>query len=177
MTIRSRPIATNVMGTVNVLEAVRAAARRRVVVNVTTDKCYENREWVWGYRENEPMGGHDPYSSSKGCAELVIAAYRAVFFPTAAYAARYGPRRQCHRRRRLVAADRLMPDTVRGLHERRQALEIRNPDAVRPWQHVLEPWAATSRWRSACGDDGERLTPEAGIRSRRRRANAGAQVG
>ena len=129
--------ATNVMGTVNVLEAVRGCASVRAVVNVTTDKCYENKEWVWPYRENEPMGGHDPYSSSKGCAELVTAAYRDSFLHgggAAVASARAG---------NVIgggdwAADRLIPDFFRAA-QAGQALEIRHPDATRPWQHVLEP--------------------------------------
>jgi CDP-glucose 4,6-dehydratase len=129
--------ATNVMGTVHVLEAARQAGSVRAIVNVTTDKCYENREWVWGYREDEPMGGHDPYSSSKGCSELVSSAYRRSFLQDAGIAlatARAG---------NVIgggdwAADRLIPDILRALEKKRPVL-IRNPDAVRPWQHVLEP--------------------------------------
>lgn len=131
--------ATNVMGTVHVLEAARHADSVRTIVNVTTDKCYENREWVWGYREDEPMGGHDPYSNSKGCAELVSSAYRRSFLKGAGIAmatARAG---------NVIgggdwAADRLVPDVLRAL-ERREPVQIRNPHAVRPWQHVLEPLA------------------------------------
>lgn len=127
----------NVMGVVHLLEAVRAIGGVRAVVNVTTDKCYENREWPWGYRENEPMGGYDPYSSSKGCAELVTAAYRNSFFaePGAAVAtARAG---------NVIgggdwAADRLLPDFLRAI-DAGAALTIRSPGAIRPWQHVLEP--------------------------------------
>lgn len=129
--------ATNVMGVVNLLEAVRSAGGVRAVVNVTTDKCYENREWPWAYREIEPMGGHDPYSASKGCAELVTAAYRASFLKEAGVAvatARAG---------NVIgggdwAEDRLLPDIFRALDARR-TLPVRSPHAVRPWQHVLEP--------------------------------------
>jgi len=128
--------ATNVMGTVHLLEAVRAAGSVRAVVNVTTDKCYENREWIWGYREDEPMGGHDPYSSSKGCAELVTSAYRRSFLhgDTALASARAG---------NVIgggdwAADRLVPDMLKAF-ERGAPVVIRNPLATRPWQHVLEP--------------------------------------
>lgn len=129
--------ATNVMGTVHVLEAVRRAGSVRCVVNVTTDKCYENREWDWGYRESEPMGGHDPYSSSKGCAELVTSAWRRSYFDGAGIAlasARAG---------NVIgggdwAADRLVPDILRAF-ERQEAAVIRNPGSIRPWQHVLEP--------------------------------------
>ncbi|MBL8476012.1 MAG: CDP-glucose 4,6-dehydratase [Methyloversatilis sp.] len=129
--------ATNVMGVVNLLEAVRSTGGVRAVVNVTTDKCYENREWPWAYREIEPMGGHDPYSASKGCAELVTAAYRASFLKEAGVAvatARAG---------NVIgggdwAEDRLLPDIFRALDARR-TLPVRSPHAVRPWQHVLEP--------------------------------------
>ncbi len=130
---------TNVMGSVHLLEAVRQCSSIRAVVNVTTDKCYENREWHWGYRETEPMGGYDPYSSSKGCAELVTAAYRNSFFngdghPVAVASARAG---------NVIgggdwAADRLIPDCLRSLLQG-EKICIRNPHAIRPWQHVLEP--------------------------------------
>lgn len=129
--------ATNVMGTVHVLEAARHAGTVRAIVNITTDKCYENREWIWGYREDEPMGGHDPYSSSKGCAELVSSAYRKSFLQDAGIAmatARAG---------NVIgggdwASDRLVPDVLRAL-EKHEPVLIRNPEAIRPWQHVLEP--------------------------------------
>jgi CDP-glucose 4,6-dehydratase len=129
--------ATNVMGTVHVLEAVRHTPSVRAVVNVTTDKCYENKEWAWGYRENEPMGGFDPYSNSKGCSELVTGSYRNSFFNASSVAlgsARAG---------NVIgggdwAADRLVPDILRAL-EQGQPVSIRNPKAIRPWQHVLEP--------------------------------------
>lgn len=131
--------AVNVMGTVNVLEAVRQTPSVRAVVNVTTDKCYENREWVWGYRENEAMGGFDPYSSSKGCAELVASAYRRSFLEPAGIAlasARAG---------NVIgggdwAADRLIPDFLRAM-DAGKILEIRSPQSTRPWQHALEPLA------------------------------------
>ncbi len=129
----------NVMGTVNVLEAVRQTPKVRAVVNVTTDKCYENREWIWGYRENEAMGGFDPYSSSKGCAELVTSAYRRSFIEPAGVAlasARAG---------NVIgggdwAADRLIPDFLRAM-DAGKTLEIRSPQSTRPWQHALEPLA------------------------------------
>ena len=129
--------ATNVMGTVHVLEAARHTPSVRAMVNITTDKCYENREWVWGYREDEPMGGYDPYSNSKGCAELVSSAYRRSFMKDAQIAiatARAG---------NVIgggdwAADRLLPDILRAL-EVQQPVQIRNPHSIRPWQHVLEP--------------------------------------
>ena len=129
--------AVNVMGTVNLLEAVRSTPGVRAVVNVTSDKCYENREWVWGYREQEPMGGYDPYSSSKGCAELVTTAYRRSFFNQAGIAlasARAG---------NVIgggdwAVDRLIPDFLRAA-DAGETLKLRSPQAIRPWQHVLEP--------------------------------------
>jgi CDP-glucose 4,6-dehydratase len=128
---------TNVMGTVHVLESVRHTPSVKAVVVVTTDKCYENKEWPWGYRENEPMGGHDPYSNSKGCAELVTAAYRSSFLQQQGIAvatARAG---------NVIgggdwAADRLVPDILKAF-EQNQPVQIRNPHSTRPWQHVLEP--------------------------------------
>jgi CDP-glucose 4,6-dehydratase len=129
---------TNVIGTVNVLEAARNCPNLRAIVSVTTDKCYENKEWAWGYREDEPMGGHDPYSSSKGCAELVTSAYRNSFFnsnDTAALAtARAG---------NVIgggdwADDRLIPDILKAF-ENSKSVVVRNPLSTRPWQHVLEP--------------------------------------
>lgn len=129
--------ATNVMGTVNMLEAVRNTSSVKAVLNITTDKCYENKEWLWGYRENEPMGGHDPYSSSKGCAELVSSAYRSSFLQNEGIAlatARAG---------NVIgggdwAKDRIVPDAMRAFMEN-ESLLVRNPIATRPWQHVLEP--------------------------------------
>jgi len=134
--------ATNVMGTVNLLEAVRLASGVKAVVNITTDKCYENREWVWAYRENEPMGGYDPYSSSKGCAELVTSAYRQSFFNANDYA-RHGVAIASARAGNVIgggdwARDRLIPDILAAFEQGR-VVQIRNPNAVRPWQHVLEP--------------------------------------
>ncbi len=129
--------ATNVMGTVHVLEAARHCDSVRVVVNVTTDKCYENREWVWGYRENEPMGGHDPYSNSKGCSELVTSAYRNSFYHKA------GKGLASARAGNVIgggdwALDRLVPDIINSIIHK-QPVAVRNPTAIRPWQHVLEP--------------------------------------
>lgn len=134
--------ATNVMGTVHLLEAARNSPGIKAVVNITTDKCYENREWVWGYRENEPMGGYDPYSNSKGCAELVSAAYRSSFFNADHYA-RHGVALATVRAGNVIgggdwAQDRLLPDILAAFAEGRAA-RIRNPRAIRPWQHVLEP--------------------------------------
>lgn len=133
---------TNVMGTVNLLEAVRSTDSVRVVVNVTSDKCYENREWVWGYRENEAMGGYDPYSSSKGCAELVTAAYRNSYFHPEKYK-QHGVAIASGRAGNVIgggdwAEDRLIPDIMRAIIEEKP-VSIRNPHAIRPWQHVLEP--------------------------------------
>jgi CDP-glucose 4,6-dehydratase len=133
--------ATNVMGTVHLLEAARAVPSVRAVVCITSDKCYRNREWVWGYREDEPVGGYDPYSSSKGCAELAVSAYRNSFFnpedpnnSVAVASARAG---------NVIGGgdwseDRLIPDVLQCLMENR-TLMMRNPQATRPWQHVLEP--------------------------------------
>ncbi|TWJ32599.1 CDP-glucose 4,6-dehydratase [Geobacter argillaceus] len=134
--------ATNVMGTVHLLEAVRSISTVRAVVNVTTDKVYENREWIWGYRENEPFGGYDPYSNSKACSELVTAAYRSSYF---------NPRDYDHHEVAVASAragnvigggdwatDRLVPDIIQAITAGRPVL-IRNPHAIRPWQHVLEP--------------------------------------
>ncbi len=134
--------ATNVMGTVHLLEAVRQTPGVRAVVNVTTDKCYENKEWPWGYRENEPMGGFDPYSNSKGCAELVSAAYRSSFF-NPAHHAQHGVALATARAGNVIgggdwAKDRLIPDILAAFEAGKQVL-IRNPHATRPWQHVLEP--------------------------------------
>lgn len=133
---------SNVMGTVHLLETVRTTPGVRAVVNVTSDKCYENREWVWGYRENEPMGGYDPYSNSKGCAELVASAYRNSFFNPDAYA-KHGVALASARAGNVIgggdwAQDRLVPDILRAI-EKNDPVVIRSPHAIRPWQHVLEP--------------------------------------
>lgn len=132
--------ATNVMGTVHLLEAVRAAPRVRACCVVTTDKCYENREWAWGYREDEAMGGHDPYSNSKGCAELVTSAYRRSFFQDGTGAAIGSGRAGNVIGGGDWATDRLVPDILRAVEQGEPVL-IRNPLAIRPWQHVLEPLA------------------------------------
>ncbi|MDB5799549.1 MAG: CDP-glucose 4,6-dehydratase [Rhodocyclales bacterium] len=131
--------ATNVMGVVNLFEAVRKIDSVRAVLNVTTDKCYENREWLWGYRENEALGGHDPYSSSKACAELVTAAYRSSFFGPSGQAVAVATARAGN----VIgggdwAVDRLIPDMMRAVAAARP-VRIRSPHAIRPWQHVLEP--------------------------------------
>jgi CDP-glucose 4,6-dehydratase len=134
--------ATNIMGTVHLLESVRHAAGVKAVVNITTDKCYENREWVWGYRENEPMGGFDPYSNSKGCSELVTSAYRSSFFNSSEYAS-HGVALATVRAGNVIgggdwAKDRLIPDIISAFKSGSPA-RIRSPNAIRPWQHVLEP--------------------------------------
>jgi CDP-glucose 4,6-dehydratase len=158
----ANPIETyevNVMGTANLLEAVRKAQGVRAVVNVTTDKCYENREWVWGYRENEALGGYDPYSSSKACSELVTAAYRQSFFGTgrdwphvAVATARAG---------NVIgggdwSSDRIVPDFFRAI-ESGVTLRIRNPTAIRPWQHVLEPLSGYLLLAERLHDSGDRF--------------------
>lgn len=128
---------TNVMGTIKILEAAKGCKKLKAIVNVTTDKCYENKEWMWGYREDEPMGGYDPYSSSKGCAELVTSAYRRSFMQE------QGIGLASARAGNVIgggdwAGDRLIPDILKAF-ENNQPVIIRNPDSTRPWQHVLEP--------------------------------------
>jgi len=128
---------TNVIGTVNLLEAVRSVDTVEAIVNITTDKCYENQEWVWPYRENDRLGGHDPYSASKACAELATAAYRESFLVEA------GIQLASVRAGNVIgggdwATDRLIPDFLRAV-DAGKTLKIRSPDAIRPWQHVLEP--------------------------------------
>jgi CDP-glucose 4,6-dehydratase len=178
---------TNAGGTVNVLEAVRRTPGVRVVVNVTSDKCYENREWVWGYRENDPLGGHDPYSASKGCAELIFTAYLRSFFSNSASGKKSGDAipisgeigscpqiSQISSGGRQIGAgscragnaigggdwgrDRLIPDCVRALNAGRP-VGIRNPQSVRPWQHVLELlsgylWLGARLWEDPEGFSG-----------------------
>ncbi len=148
---------TNVMGTVHLLEAVRQTQSVHAVVNVTSDKCYENKEWVWGYREGEPMGGFDPYSNSKGCAELVTSAYRNSFF---------NPLKYCEHHVALAsgragnvigggdwAEDRLIPDILRAISAGCPVI-IRNPHAIRPWQHVLEPLSGYLQLAQKLYEDG-----------------------
>jgi len=129
---------TNVMGSVNVLEAARDCGSVRAIVNVTSDKCYENREWEFAYRENDAMGGYDPYSASKGAAEIVTAAYRQSFFSGDGSAAVASGRAGNVIGGGDWALDRIVPDCVRALSEG-DPIVVRNPDAIRPWQHVLEP--------------------------------------
>lgn len=133
--------ATNVLGTVHVMEAVRQVGGVDAFVCITTDKCYANREWVWPYREEDPLGGHDPYSSSKACAELAVASYRKSFFPPAAIGSG-GMALASVRAGNVIgggdwALDRLIPDLVRAF-ARGEAPVIRSPHAIRPWQHVME---------------------------------------
>lgn len=133
---------TNVMGTVNLLEAVKQVGGVKALVNITSDKCYENKEWVWGYRENEAMGGHDPYSNSKGCAELVASSYRQSFFNEKNYSD-HGCALASVRAGNVIgggdwALDRLIPDMLSAFSQGK-SVEIRSPNAIRPWQHVLEP--------------------------------------
>jgi CDP-glucose 4,6-dehydratase len=152
--------ATNVMGTAHLLEAVRKSPNVKAVVIVTTDKCYENREWDWGYREIDPLGGYDPYSNSKACAELVTAAYRSSFFNPAAYG-QHGVAIASARAGNVIgggdwSTDRLIPDILAAMR-RGEAASIRNPSAIRPWQHVLEPLSGYLTLA-------ERLAGEDGIR-------------
>jgi len=132
----------NVMGTINMLEAIRVTDSVKVAVMITTDKCYENKEQIWGYRENEAMGGYDPYSSSKGAAEIAIASWRRSFFNPSDFN-KHGKSVASARAGNVIgggdwAKDRIIPDCIRAL-EQGQDIEIRSPKAVRPWQHVLEP--------------------------------------
>lgn len=133
---------TNVMGTIHILEAIRFTDSVKVGVMITTDKCYENREQIWGYRENEPMGGYDPYSSSKGAAEIAIVSWRRSFFQPGAYE-KHGKSIASVRAGNVIgggdwALDRIIPDCIKAL-EAGKPIEIRSPKAIRPWQHVLEP--------------------------------------
>lgn len=132
----------NVMGTVNLLDAIRQVDCVKAILNVTTDKCYENKEWHWGYRENEPMGGYDPYSNSKGCSELVTSSFRSSFFNLKEYN-NHGVALASARAGNVLgggdwAEDRLIPDFIRAIM-RGEKVKIRSPYAIRPWQHVLEP--------------------------------------
>ena len=147
---------TNVMGLVHLYEAIRAAGGVSACVNVTSDKCYENKEWTYGYRESDAMGGYDPYSSSKGCAELVTSAYRRSFFQD------LGLSLASARAGNVIgggdwARDRLIPDILRAIGEGRP-VQIRNPSAVRPWQHVLEPLSGYLELaQRLSGEGGERF--------------------
>ncbi|MFW5850870.1 MAG: CDP-glucose 4,6-dehydratase [Bacteroidota bacterium] len=144
---------SNVMGTTHVLEACRNTQSVKAVVVVSSDKCYENREWIWGYRENDPMGGFDPYSASKGCTELVTASYRNSFFNSKDYGTKHTVLVASARAGNVIgggdwAKDRLVPDIVKAASLEKSVF-IRNPLATRPWQHVLEPLSGylTLGWR------------------------------
>jgi CDP-glucose 4,6-dehydratase len=134
---------TNVMGTLNVYEACRKTPSVKAIVNVTSDKCYENKEWEWGYRENEAMGGYDPYSASKGCSELLTSSYRNSYFNNNDFGTKHDVLLASGRAGNVIgggdwAVDRLIPDIVKATAIK-EAVLIRNPKATRPWQHVLEP--------------------------------------
>jgi CDP-glucose 4,6-dehydratase len=151
---------TNVQGTVNLLEAVRHSRSVQAVVNVTSDKCYENREWVWSYRENDPLGGYDPYSSSKGCAELANAAYLRSFFNPEDYGRRHQVALASARAGNVIGGgdwgpDRLVSDCIRALTAG-QDIVIRNPRAIRPWQHVLDPLGGYLLLGAKLATDGSR---------------------
>jgi CDP-glucose 4,6-dehydratase len=152
---------TNVMGTVHLLEAVRKTGCVKAVINVTSDKCYENKEWIWGYRENDPMGGYDPYSSSKGCAELVNSAYLNSFFNSAEYGT-HGVALASVRAGNVVGGgdfgeDRLVPDIVRAFSAG-EPVNIRQPNSVRPWQHVLEPLSGYLMLAEKLYNEGEKYS-------------------
>ena len=140
------PVATftsNVIGTINVLEAAREIGTVRAIVNVTSDKCYENREWLKGYKETDPLGGYDPYSASKGCSELLTGCWRNSFFNLKNYGGAHHTLLASARAGNVIgggdwAVDRLIPDVIRAV-SRNETVKIRNPNAIRPWQHVLEP--------------------------------------
>jgi len=134
---------TNVMGMINLFEACRKTDSVAAIVNITSDKCYENKEWIWGYRENDPVGGHDPYSASKGCAEIVTESYRKSFFPLDNYQKTHQALVVSVRAGNVIGGgdwgyDRLVPDIMRSASQKKK-VHIRKPHATRPWQHVLEP--------------------------------------
>ena len=152
--------ATNVVGTVNLLEAARKTSSVRACITVTSDKCYENREWIYGYRETDPMGGYDPYSSSKGCAELVTSAYRRSFFSD--YGKTHNTALASVRAGNVIGGgdwgeDRLIPDCVRAFNEEK-GITLRSPSAVRPWQYVLEPLSGYLRLGALMCEDGARYS-------------------
>lgn len=146
---------TNVMGTINIMESIRATDSVKVGIMITTDKCYENKEQIWGYRENEPMGGYDPYSSSKGAAEIAIGSWRRSYFNPADYGKKHHVSLASVRAGNVIgggdwALDRIIPDCIKAI-EAGEPIAIRNKTAVRPWQHVLEPLSgymllATKMW-------------------------------
>jgi CDP-glucose 4,6-dehydratase len=149
----------NVMGTVNLFEAVRVCKTVKAVINVTTDKCYENREWIWGYRENEPLGGYDPYSNSKACSELVTSAYRSSYFNPKDHSTHCVGVASARAGNVIGggdwAVDRLIPDCIRAVL-RNEKVIIRNPEAIRPWQHVLEPLSGYLALGQKLYEDGSR---------------------
>jgi CDP-glucose 4,6-dehydratase len=135
--------AINVMGTANILDSLRSIEKTQAVVVITTDKCYENKEWLWGYREDETLGGYDPYSNSKACSELVVSSFRKSFFNPSTYGERHHVGLATARAGNVIgggdyARDRLIPDIIRSISEK-EKVRLRNPQAIRPWQHVLEP--------------------------------------
>jgi CDP-glucose 4,6-dehydratase len=153
--------AINVMGTVNLFEAVRACKTVKAVINVTTDKCYVNKEWLWGYRENEPLGGYDPYSNSKACSELVTSAYRSSYFNPSDHTT-HGVGVASARAGNVIgggdwATDRLIPDIIRAILDNKKVI-IRNPEAIRPWQHVLEPLSGYLALAQKLYEDGPRYS-------------------
>jgi CDP-glucose 4,6-dehydratase len=152
---------TNVMGTLHVLEGIRSVKSVRSAVMVTTDKCYENKEWEWGYRENEPMGGHDPYSSSKGSSELLISSYRESYYPINEYN-KHKTSIASVRAGNVIgggdwADDRIIPDIIRAFQQGKK-VEIRNPNSIRPWQHVLEPLSGYIKLAGLLIDDAGKYT-------------------
>jgi CDP-glucose 4,6-dehydratase len=152
---------TNVGGSINVFEAVRLTSSVNVLVNITSDKCYENKEWVWGYRENDQMGGHDPYSASKGCAELVFNAYLRSFFSEGAAQTKCIGAASARAGNVIGGGDwgkdRLVPDGIRALSSG-QPIGVRNPHAIRPWQHVLEPLSGYLRLGAALWEDPQKYS-------------------
>lgn len=152
---------TNVIGTLNVLECIRKSDSVKVGIMVTSDKCYENKEQIWGYRENDPVGGYDPYSSSKGAAELLISSYRNSFFNPDKFD-EHGKAIASVRAGNVIgggdwAKDRIIPDCIRAL-EQGTPIEVRNPMATRPWQHVLEPLSGYLRLSANMFEDGEKYS-------------------
>ena len=149
---------TNVMGTVNLLECCRLTNSVRVIINVTSDKCYENKEWPWGYRESDPIGGYDPYSSSKGCSEIITSAYRNSFFNRSEHNISISSVRAGN----VIGGgdwreDRLVPDCIRALRNN-EPIGIRSPKSIRPWQYVLEPLSGYLLLASRMYEDGEKYS-------------------
>ena len=149
---------TNIMGTINLLECCRLTNSVRVIINVTSDKCYENKEWPWGYRESDPIGGYDPYSSSKGCSEIVTSAYRNSFFNRSEHNISISSVRAGN----VIGGgdwreDRLVPDCIRALRNN-EPIGVRSPKSIRPWQHVLEPLSGYLLLASKMYEDGEKYS-------------------